>query len=686
MKLQKLIMGLSAVCVLGLGSTSFTLGNDDSKYIYGENIFPNGDFSIASGQYELPSDAPSEGVVSGYGVSGIDVHPVAINMDGNTVLMAKGTGFANFFKLLTIESGATYSISFDYKVDGTTDNIGFAFWSPSAGNRLPETNLFDVNQNKDVTFDELENGWTHISTTRTFDASQTYDSLQVWMNVSSATIYLDNFKIVKEGTEENIMTGGDFEGFLDYAPDSSLPSEPNSDGLYGTNAQLLSEGGVSLENDGVFGALVNGLAEDNYQFDVKVDTTNISEDANLTFNIVKGEETLDTIKVIENGDYSTLTDGLFTSTFASYVDASAVEFRYSGTNEIKLDLIAIRPYFEQVFDPDIEYFESENQVVNGDFEAFDVGTTLSETQLEGAWGSVALDTPGQIVDVNGNKAARIGRTDESDTHTYSSMFLMTPDTIQIGDLIRFRYDYKLDIANDSADYIEINSCFVGGANKSYYTIDLKQLGFNEEYKYSSGEEEMPFPIKTEVLDNGFTRVTFDFQVSSNKIQWNSIRWIITPLNTGDTLTIDNVELRYLSEKEFTNDVTAIEINEGDQELKVGDKKQLTTTITPTDADETTLTWTSSNEGVAKVNDKGEVEAIGEGSTEIKVKTANSKEDSIIVTVTKDNSGNPTVDEPTGVNGGLIAGIVVGVVVVLAAIGFAVYRVISKKRKKAKEVK
>ena len=40
--------------------------------------------------------------------------------------------------------------------------------------------------------------------------------------------------------------------------------------------------------------------------------------------------------------------------------------------------------------------------VNGDFEAFEVGTVFSEVQLEGAWGSVSLDNPATIQNVNGS--------------------------------------------------------------------------------------------------------------------------------------------------------------------------------------------------------------------------------------------------------------------------------------------
>lgn len=684
MRKLKKIGGLGATLVAALSLMSFTSRADDPNLIYGENIFPNGDFSLSAGEYVFPSNAPTEGVVAGFGVSGVDIPPVACMLNDNTVIRASGTGFSNFYKLLTIESGATYTISFDYKVEGTTDNIGFAFWSPSAGNRLPETNIMDANQNQDVTFTDLSDGWKNAKAERTFDIGQTYDSLQMWMNVTSATIYIDNVSLVKEGTTENIVSGGDFEGFLDYASPSELTPEPNENGIYGENAALGTNKAI-ISNDGVYGALIDGLDEDNYQLDVEI-VDPISSDANLTLNVLNEENvSLDTFEIIAGGDTSNLVENVYTTTFETIDNAARVQLEYQGTDDIEINGIYIRPTYVSAFDPDKEYYEGENQVVNGDFEAFDVGTVFSETQLEGAWGSVNLDTPGQIVDDNGNKVARIGRSDPSDTHAYSSMFLMTPDTIQIGDLIRISYDYKLTVSSDLSNYMEINQCFVGGANTSYYSVDFKRLGVDETYKNTSGSENIPYPIHTEQLDNGYTRVTVDFQVAMDKVQWNSVRWLITPLAAGDYFYLDNVEIRFLSDEVPTIDVTSVTIEQGDQELNVGQTVQLSATIKPENAENKTLTWSSSNEQVATVDENGLVTAVSAGSTEITVTSANGKTDSIIVTVLGGGGGETTPEG--GDNTGLIIGLsVAGGIVILAIAGYLVYHFVFKKRKANREKK
>lgn len=683
-KLKKMA-GLASTLIVAISLMSFTARADDPSLIYGENIFPNGDFGLSAGEYVFPSNAPTEGVVAGYGVIGADIPPVACNDNDNTVLRANGTGFSSFFKLLTIESGATYTFSFDYKVDGTTDNIGFAFWCSSLNNRLPEVNIMDANQNQDVVFSDLTDGWRNASLVRTFTAGEIYDSLQMWMNVSSGcTIYIDNLSLVKDGTEDNIISGGDFEGFLDFASPSVLTPTPDENGIYGENASLGTNRAI-IENDGVYGALIGGLDEDNYQLDVEVNE--VGSDANLTLNVLDDANvSLKTFDIIVDGDTSTLVENVYTEAFETIDNAAKVQLEYQGTDPIEITALFIRPTYVSVFDPDKEYYEGPNQVVNGDFEAFDAGTVLSETQLEGAWGSVSLDTPGQIVDDNGNKVARIGRSDASDTHAYSSMFLMTPDTIVVGDLIRLSYDYKLTVSSDLADYMEIYQCFVGGANTPYYSVDFKRLGVDETYKNTSGDETIPYPITTEQLDNGYTRVTVDFQVTMDKVQWNSVRWLITPLAVGDYFYLDNVEIRFLSDEVPTVDVTSIEINEGDQELTVGQTVQLSTTILPADAEDKSVTWSSSNEEVATVSEDGLVTALKTGSTEISVTSANGKTDSIIVTVLSGGSGGgetPSGDD----NMGLIIGLsIAGAVIILAIAGYLVYHFVFKKNKANREKK
>lgn len=685
MKARKLLLTSVSSAVLGLSLMSISAPlSDNSNLIYGENIISNGDFEINGGEYTLPRNAPTgDTVISGIGAIGVDIQPVATSLDNNTVLRFKGVGFSSFFKLLTIEAGATYTFSFDYKLEGTTDNIGFAFWNSTDSNRLPEVNIMDANQNQDCSFEDLENGFRRVTITRSFEAGKLFDSLQFWVNCGdgSSTIYADNFSLVKEGTTDNIFKGGDFEGFLDFAT-SEVPSEPGEDGIYGTNARIESHS-VILANTGTYGQVVNGLTEDNYQIDISLVSSEIPADSTLKLEfLAEDNSVLTSYDIFTNGTASTnLVEGDYTYNIEGVDDVTKVQLNYTGETEVAVDLFSIRPTYENVFDPEKEYYESGTLTVNGDFEAFEVGTKLSENQLEGAWGSVSLDTPGTIVETDHDgKAVQIGRTDASDTHQYSSFFLMVPPELQIGDLIRFQYEYKLEIQGEPMSYIEINSTFVGGANRSYYLEDLRQLNYDEDYKQTSGVEDIPFPIKYEVLEDGWIRTTLDFQVTNNKIQWDSVRWIITPQSVGDTLTVDNVSIKYLSETPFVSEVSTVKINEGDIELNAGETKKLTTTITPADAEDKTITWKSSDTSVATVSSDGTVTAIKEGVCEITATSSNGKSDSIVVTVL--GNGGTTSPEDNS-NQGLIIGLsVAGAIVALGLIGGLTYYFIRKKKSKS----
>ena len=67
-------------------------------------------------------------------------------------------------------------------------------------------------------------------------------------------------------------------------------------------------------------------------------------------------------------------------------------------------------------------------------------------------------------------------------------------------------------------------------------------------------------------------------------------------------------------------VTGVTLNKTALELTVGDAEQLTATITPSDATDKSVTWSSSNNAVATVDANGKVKAISAGSATITVKT------------------------------------------------------------------
>lgn len=93
----------------------------------------------------------------------------------------------------------------------------------------------------------------------------------------------------------------------------------------------------------------------------------------------------------------------------------------------------------------------------------------------------------------------------------------------------------------------------------------------------------------------------------------------------------------------TVDVTGISLNKTSTTLKVGSSETLTYTITPSNATNKNVTWSSSNTNVATVSN-GMITGINEGTATITVKTNNGKTANCVVTVKKD-AVTPSNPEP-----------------------------------------
>ena len=94
-------------------------------------------------------------------------------------------------------------------------------------------------------------------------------------------------------------------------------------------------------------------------------------------------------------------------------------------------------------------------------------------------------------------------------------------------------------------------------------------------------------------------------------------------------------------------VESITLNKTETTIQEGGVELLVATVNPTGADNATVTWTSSNNGVATVGSNGKVTAIAEGTAVITAE-AGGKTATCTVTVTpadKTNSG--TIDDLGG---------------------------------------
>lgn len=328
-----------------------------------------------------------------------------------------------------------------------------------------------------------------------------------------------------------------------------------------------------------------------------------------------------------------------------------------------------------------DYYQSKSKTVNGDFEAFEIGTTLSETQLEGAWGTVSFDNPSIISEVDGSHVLDV----RGGSKKYSSAFLMLPDTLEVGTILRVTYDVKLALTEDKSTYEYMDVAFVGGANVEYYKNDFKQMDFTQNSSsITRGAETVNYPINVTVMENGWCHVVFDVVITRNDlIQTNSIRFLAIFKSEEDHLYFDNVNLYYLQEEPFVEkvEVSSITIADGAQlDLKVNGSKKLEYTVNPENATDKSVTFTSSDETVATVSQDGTVTALKAGSTVVTVKAENGVKAQIAVIVSEESSSEPGGNEelpPAAKEGckGEIVSSLIGATLILGAT-----IVISKKRK------
>ena len=84
--------------------------------------------------------------------------------------------------------------------------------------------------------------------------------------------------------------------------------------------------------------------------------------------------------------------------------------------------------------------------------------------------------------------------------------------------------------------------------------------------------------------------------------------------------------------------TGLKLSAATQSLEVGKSASLTATITPADADNRVVTWTSSNTAVATVSEAGVVKGVAAGSATITASTANGMRSTCSVEVTEATFG------------------------------------------------
>ena len=493
-KLKSLLAGVMALAMLcGLLVLPAPRANAEEIKTYGENLVFNGgtmDGILAEDETErtLNNDWGVSYPVATFGGAGGDSPAKIKNIDGNNVLVLEYTtgGFASYFADLYADGTTLPAGTYELSMD--LKPVG-DFATDNVGfhlyNQYTDIRIYD-NGWQDCT--EMEDGWLHYS--KVFEIEEgRVDSIQMWCNtMGSSTLYIDNLSI------------------------ALLEAEPEREEL---NAEYVAGSGVALN-----------IAIPNAAESITVaEKAGYVLEAGLDYTYENGTLTL-------MNEYA---DGLASGKNDLIITAGDAEYK------LRLIIRQAKPALPESSDG----FLMQETLVGGDFEMFEEGFAFSLEQVEG-WGSnISYDDPGVIVNQNGNKVLRLQKDQKS---SYSSAFAFISPTIQAGDVLTFKFDYKLDVQDISLyQGADINLSFVSASNMQMLKIALD----NSCPTQTTGDGDYQWDVHYTTLEDGWIRVEMTFVANTALLSYNSMRFLLPTdkAMAGDAMYVDNVSLVLWAEPE-----------------------------------------------------------------------------------------------------------------------------------------
>ncbi len=168
-------------------------------------------------------------------------------------------------------------------------------------------------------------------------------------------------------------------------------------------------------------------------------------------------------------------------------------------------------------------------------------------------------------------------------------------------------------------------------NKVYFKDSKVTLAVGQKYTLSPIVEPSTATIDNPYYSSSDYNVAYisGGQVVANRVGTATITYKDTYHSDAPTATITVV----VTDKKVDVAATGVKLNKTSLSLEKGKNTTLTATVTPSNATNKTVTWTSSNTKVATVTN-GKVVGVAEGTATITVKTNNGKTATCKVTVTK----------------------------------------------------
>ena len=208
--------------------------------------------------------------------------------------------------------------------------------------------------------------------------------------------------------------------------------------------------------------------------------------------------------------------------------------------------------------------------------------------------------------------------------------------------------YKYSKADDSEEYTKEESSqdvYDGELADLYpmYVIHFKDIFENENVGYNS-EKESYVGTNIDIGDGNTYGIEFKFdngKLIYADIDYGEDAHILIQYSDYGTTTVD---LPTVGGEHVKVDVEKVELNKAELTLKVGGDETLTATVTPDNADDKTVSWTSSDPSVATVDNSGKVTAVAAGTATITA-TADGKSATCSVTVNTPDPGElPNITE------------------------------------------
>ncbi|MBQ7408421.1 MAG: hypothetical protein IJW13_04025 [Clostridia bacterium] len=288
---------------------------------------------------------------------------------------------------------------------------------------------------------------------------------------------------------------------------------------------------IKIDGPGKYRVEMDVLPSDNYTgtlsgFFAAIDPTFNSGLVTVATN----KSDFEFLEVGENGYYhftgSVLVNNFMAKNVLSfYTTYTGAEGQYVQIDNIKI--YKINDSVNQLDAPSTEGLEFRNLVLGGDFEYLPEGLTFvaEPTNDTYFWGSTSFDTPGVIVDMNGNKVLKIANAGAEDgAHRWASAFVFLDQSEYSLDKV-YTLSYKMKYVGKEGfnPGIGLQVCFIGATGVEHY---VQYLYYSDWLKESSGVNTDEWAYTIEVDENGWATVEMTFKMNSAFIsQVDSIRFL-----------------------------------------------------------------------------------------------------------------------------------------------------------------